>query len=154
MRSIAPWRYTTLSQVMSPTSSTTSTTQRLLQRSSRMNPWHRHWTVVLVRCGTRRWACWKSALFTTVHSRARRIRKPETNLSLSWRKFVSRSVLLHTHKYGETRIQTKFRFVSRTEIKSRLRKLANQDSPWKTKRANSCWGQIWDPEARTSSRVW
>ena len=38
MRSIAPWRYTTFSQVMSPTSSTTSTTQRLLQRSSRMNP--------------------------------------------------------------------------------------------------------------------
>ena len=38
MRSIAPWRYTILSQVMSPTSSTTSTTQRLLQRSSKMNP--------------------------------------------------------------------------------------------------------------------
>ena len=34
MRSIAPWRHTTLSQVMSPSSSTTSTTQRLLQRSS------------------------------------------------------------------------------------------------------------------------
>ena len=31
MRSIAPWRYTILSQVMSPTSPTTSTTQRLLQ---------------------------------------------------------------------------------------------------------------------------
>ena len=42
MRSIAPWRYTTLSQVLSPTSSTTSsttsTTQTLLQRPSRMNP--------------------------------------------------------------------------------------------------------------------
>ena len=24
----------------------------------------------------------------------------------------------------------------------------------KTQRANSCWSQIWDPEARTSSRVW
>ena len=31
MRSIAPWRYTTLSQVMSPISSTTSTTQKLMQ---------------------------------------------------------------------------------------------------------------------------
>ena len=31
MRSIAPWRKTILSQVMSPSSSTTSTTQRLLQ---------------------------------------------------------------------------------------------------------------------------
>ena len=29
---------------------------------------HRHGTVVLVRCGTRRWACRKSAIFTTVHS--------------------------------------------------------------------------------------
>ena len=38
MSSIAAWRYTILSQVMSPSSSTTSTTQRLLQRSSRMNP--------------------------------------------------------------------------------------------------------------------
>ena len=38
MRSIAPGRNTTLSQVMSPSSLTTSTTQRLLQRSSRMNP--------------------------------------------------------------------------------------------------------------------
>ena len=41
-RSIAPWRYTTLSRFMSPTSSTTSsttpTTQKLMQRSSRMNP--------------------------------------------------------------------------------------------------------------------
>ena len=31
MRSIAPWRYTILPQVMSPTSLTTSTTQRLLK---------------------------------------------------------------------------------------------------------------------------
>ena len=38
MRSMALWRYKTLLQVMSPNSSTTSTTQRLQQRSSRMNP--------------------------------------------------------------------------------------------------------------------
>ena len=36
---------------------------------------------------------------------------------------------LHTYKCGETRVRTKFRFVSKTEIKSRLRKRANQDSP-------------------------
>ena len=35
----------------------------------------------------------------------------------------------HTHKYGETRIRTKFRFVSKTEIKSRNGKRKNQDSP-------------------------
>ena len=37
-RSMALWRYNTLSQAMSPSSSTTSTTQRLIQRSSKMNP--------------------------------------------------------------------------------------------------------------------
>ena len=37
MRNIAPWRYTILLQVMSPSSSTTSTTQRLLQWCSRMS---------------------------------------------------------------------------------------------------------------------
>ena len=33
---------------------------------------------------------------TTVHSGARRISEPETNLSLSWGKFVASSVLFHT----------------------------------------------------------
>ena len=113
----------------------------------------RHWTVVLVRCGTRRWANRKSAIFTAVHSGARRTSEPETNLSLSWRKFVASSVLSDTHKYGETRTRAKFRFVSKTEIKSRPGKRANQDSPWKTKRANSRCCQNWDPEARISSRV-
>ena len=101
-----------------------------------------------------RWAYRKSAIFTTVHSGARRTSEPETNLSLSWSKFVARSVLFHTYQYGETRVRTKFRIVSKTEIKSRPGKRANQDSPWKTKRANSCWSQTWDPEARTSRRVW
>ena len=63
----------------------------------------------------------------------------------SWRKFVASSVLIRTHKY-ETRIWTKFRFVSKTEIKSRPGTWESQDSP--------CWSQIWDPEARISSRFW
>ena len=113
----------------------------------------RHGTVVLVRCGTRRWAYQKSAIFTTVYSGARRTSELGTNLSLSWRKFVTSSVLFHPNKNGETRVRTKFKFVSKTETKSRPGKRANQDSPWKTQRANSCWSQIWDPEARTSSRV-
>ena len=45
--------------------------------------------VVLVRYGTRRWAYQKRALFTTVHSGARRTSEPETNWSLSWRKLVA-----------------------------------------------------------------
>ena len=40
----------------------------------------------------------------------------------------------HTNKYGETRVRTKFKFVSKTEIKSRPGKQANQDSPWKKKK--------------------
>ena len=38
MRKITLWQLTILSQVMSPNSSTTSTTQKLLQQSSKMNP--------------------------------------------------------------------------------------------------------------------
>ena len=38
LRSLAPWRYTILPQVMSPTSLTSSTTRRLLKWSSRRNP--------------------------------------------------------------------------------------------------------------------
>ena len=40
------------------------------------------------------------------------------------------------HKYGETRFRTWF---VQTKIKSRHGKRNNQDSPWKTKRANSRW---------------
>ena len=103
MRSMALWPKQPLLQVLSPTWSTTPTTQR-------------HF---LVRCGTRRWAYQKSAIFTTVHSGARRSSEPETNLSFSSRKFVTSSVLFHTNKNGETRVRTRFKFVSKTEIKSR-----------------------------------
>ena len=132
MRSIAPWRYTTLSQVMSPTSSTISATQRLLQRSSGWIRRHRHWTVVLVRCGTRRWDHQEKRYLH--HCFIQEREEPanlRTSLSLSWRKFVTSSVLFRTHKDGETRIRT-----------------------WKTKRANSRWSQNWDPEARIPSRSW
>ena len=43
--------------------------------------------------------------------------------------FLPAQCFSHTHKYAETRARTKFRLVSRTEIKSRLRKRANQESP-------------------------
>ena len=39
----------------------------------------------------------KSAIFTTLHSGARRTSEPETSLSLLRRKFVASSVLFHTH---------------------------------------------------------
>ena len=60
----------------------------------------------------------------------------------------------HSHEESLLPAQS---FVTRTSTgrpENELRKRANQDSPWKTRRANFCWSQIWDPEARTSSRVW
>ena len=96
---------------------------------------HRYGAFVLVWCGTRQWDHRKSAIFTTVHSGARRTSEPETSLSLLWRKFVASSVLSRTHKNGETRTRTLF--APKTKIKSRNGKRKNQDSPWKTKRANS-----------------
>ena len=98
----------------------------------------RHGTVVLVRCGTRRWAYQKSAIFTTVHSGARRISELETNLHSHEESLLPALSFFHTNKYGETRVRTKFEFGSKKDIKSRPGKRANQNSPWKTKRANSC----------------
>ena len=49
----------------------------------------------------------QSALFTTVHSGARRTSGPKISLSLFWRKFVDKSVLVCLScKYGETSKQT------------------------------------------------
>ena len=59
---------------------------------------HKHGTYVFVWCGTRRWAYWKSVIFTTVHSGARRTSEPETNLSLSWRKCVTSSVIFSSEQ--------------------------------------------------------
>ena len=53
--------------------------------------------LVLVWCRARRWDHRESAIFTTVHSGARRTSEPETSLSLSWRMFVAISVLFFAH---------------------------------------------------------
>ena len=75
--------------------------ERLLKWSSKYG------ALVLVWRGTRRWACRKSAIFTTVHSGARRTSGPKTSLSLSWRKIVSSPVLFCvSFKNGETHART------------------------------------------------
>ena len=62
---------------------------------------------LLVRCGTPRRDHRQSALFTTVHSGARRTSGPTTSLSLFWRKFVASSVFFSVScKNGETRAWT------------------------------------------------
>ena len=66
-----PWPKTPLSQVMSPTSLTIFTTQRLLKSSSRSNPATPVPSFLLWR-GTQWRDHRQSALFTTVHSGARR----------------------------------------------------------------------------------
>ena len=95
----------------------------------------RHGALVLVWRGTRRRDHRQSAVFTTVHSGARRISGPKTSLSLLWRKFVASSVIFRTLKNGETRARTQFaKFVQR-KTKSRDGKRNNQDSRWKTKKS-------------------
>ena len=86
-------------QVMSPTSLTTSTTQRLPKSSSKRNPATK--TRSLRTCVTRNstMSHRESAIFTTVHSGARRTSGPTT--SFSRRKFVASSVLFHTHEWGD-----------------------------------------------------
>ena len=139
LRSLAPWPKTPLSQVMSPTSSTTP----LLRDYWNLRPGaiQRRVALLLVWRGTRRRDHRQSALFTTVHSGARRTSEPWTSLALFWRKFVASSVLFCvSFKNGETRAWTLFaKFTQQRKTKSRLRKWANQDSPWTTKRANSRW---------------
>ena len=127
-RSLAPWQNTLLPQVMTPSSWTTSTTRRLLKWSSKRNPATRYGALVLVWRGTRRWDHRESALFTTVHSGARRISGPKTSLSLSWRKFVASSVLFHTH----TRTGRPVHELSscRQKPSCEMEKRNNQDSPW------------------------
>ena len=102
---------------------------------------HTYGAFLLVRGGTRRWDHRKSAIFTTVHSGARRTSGPKTGLSLCWRKFVSSSVFVCLScKNDKTRAWTWFaKFTQQRKTKSRLRKCANQDSLWKTERANSRW---------------
>ena len=78
LRSLPPWPKTHLSQVMSPTSLTTSTNQRLLKSSSRSI--QRYGALLLVWRGTRRRDHRQSALFTTVHSGGRRTSGPKTSL--------------------------------------------------------------------------
>ena len=68
---------------------------------------HRYGALVLVWCGSRRWDHRESAIFTTVHLRARRTSGPSTSLSLFWRKFVAKSVLVCLScENGETRTWT------------------------------------------------
>ena len=60
-------------------------------------------TLVLVWRRIRRRDHRQSALFTTAHSRARRTSGPETSLSLSWGKFVAKSVVVcRSCENGET----------------------------------------------------
>ena len=62
----------------------------------------RNGALVLVWRWIRRWDHRESAIFTTVHSRARRTSEPETSWSLLWRKHVASSVIFRTLKNGET----------------------------------------------------
>ena len=127
IRSIAHWRYTTLPQVMSPTSLTTSTTQRLLQRSSRMNPATqiRSPGTCVTRNSTMRLSE-KRYLHHCSFTSEKNQRTGDKLVTLMKKVFCQLSPFSHTHKYGETRARIKF--VSKTKVKSRNGKRKNQDS--------------------------
>ena len=155
MRSIAPRRTTILSQVMSPTSSTTSTTQRLLQWSSRMDP------ATSIRSLRTR---------VTRNSTMRLSEKRYLNHCLfrsdknqrTWDKLVTlmKRVCCQLSPFSHAQVR-RDQYLNKVQI---CLKNGNQVVTQKmkpsgfslkdTKRANSCWSEIWDPEARTSSRVW
>ena len=75
-----------------------------------------------------------SPLFIQEREEAANLRQPYHSHEES---LLPAQSFFHTHKYGETRIRTKFRFVPKTKIMSPHGKRKNQDSPSKTKRANS-----------------
>ena len=73
-----------------------------------------------------------------------------------WRKCVVKSVFVCLScENGETRTWNWFaRFKQRRKRKSRLRKWANQDSPWTAKRTKSRWLSSRDSETRVPGRLW
>ena len=83
----------------------------------------RHSALVLVWCRARWWDHQESALFSTVHSGARRTFGPKTSLSLLWRKFVASSVIFAHSRTGRPM----------HELSSLSSCRENQVVKWKTK---------------------
>ena len=131
---LLPCRNTILSQDMSPTSLTTSTTQRLLQWSSRMCPADVA-TAPSYLCDVEL----DDELIGKALSSPLFIQEWEE--PADWRQAYhshEESMLpaqsFFAHKSGETRVRTEFAMFVQRKSNFRLRKWANQDSPWKTKR--------------------
>ena len=109
---------------------------------------------VLVRCGTRRWLIGKalsSPLFTQEREEPANLRQTchshEESLLPAQSYFTRTSTERPVYEPSSDLSQK--RKPSRDLENERVRILLERQ-----KRANSCWSQIWDPEARTSSRVW
>ena len=118
----------TLSQVMSPISSTTSTTQRLLQRSSRMNLADTD-TEPSYSCDAElddelTGKALSSPLFTQEREEPSNLRQ---NYHSHEKKVCCQLSPFSHVQVGETRARTKFRFVSKTG--------RNQVATWKTSKS-------------------
>ena len=93
-----------------------------------------------------------SQLFTQEQEEPANLRQ---TLPFSWINFCYQLSPFFTRTSTERPVYEPSSNLSQKRKSSReLENKKNQDSSWKTKRANSCWSQIWYPEARTSSRVW
>ena len=134
MRSIGPWRYTTLPPVMSPTSLTTSTSQRLLKWSSSRKSGDKDTESSYLWRGTRRWDHRKSAVFTTCSLRSKKNQR-------TWDKLITlmKKVCCQLHHFSHTQEREDPCTNSVHEVRARekpsreMENENNQDSPWKTK---------------------
>ena len=117
---------------------------------------HRHGTVVLVRCGTRRWVFFFKKKRYLHHCSLRSEKNQRT-----WDKLITfmKKVCYQLSPLSPVQVRgdpctNQVQIFSKTENKSRPGKRANQDSPRKTKKEQILAEVRWDPEARTWSRVW
>ena len=148
MRSIAWWRSSILLHAMSPTSSTTSTTQRLLQRSSRMNPATqiRSPRTRVMPNSTMR-PSEKRYLHHCSFRSEKNQRTGDKLITLMKKVCCQLSPFFRTHKNGETRTRTLF--VPKKNVKSRNGKRNNQDSLWKTTKSKL--SLKWEPIFRSTN---
>ena len=151
MRTLAPLPSTTLSQVMSPT---TTTSRRLLNRTSR-NPSARTgpWTRMTLRTMTTT-SAWRSLHHCSPKSE-KMMRAVDELITLMTKVCRPASRRLSVIERGDP-LWNSLTHKSQTseEIRAQLRKWANQDSSGTTKRADSRWLSGRDSKTRVPGRIW
>ena len=151
MRSIAPWRYTTISQVMSPTSSTTSSATSTTQNESVDIDTEPSYSCDAELDDELVGKALSSPLF--IQEREEPANRRQAYHSNEESLLPAQSIFTRTSTerpvYEPSSNLSQKRKSSRDLENERIRILFDRQ-----KRAHSHCSHIWDPEARTSSRVW